>query len=180
MYHANIVCTTNENEDFRRVLNTGFHTQLVAMNIPVKGEIGLETHAHVEQVFFILHGHALAIVDGTSVKLDSGDVLVVPPRTSHNIINTGKEALKIYTLYAPPNHLPDRVHHTKADADADVEDEAFGHAVHNGVAVGLSNSQTTGAFAPGYLPEFEPHPTPSSPLENPDEPAIQIYDFAEL
>ena len=179
MYQANIVYTTNENEDFRNVLHTGSLTQLVAMNIPHKGEIGLETHAHVEQVFFILRGNAIALIDDVSTTLEAGDVLVVPPGAAHNIINSGKEALKIYTLYSPPNHLPGRVHHTKADADADIDDEAFGHAVHNGVAL-ASNVRTTGYFAPGYLPDVEPHPAPSSPLENPDGAPIQIYDDAEL
>jgi mannose-6-phosphate isomerase-like protein (cupin superfamily) len=179
MYHANIVYATNENEDFRRVLHTGSLTQLVAMSIPNGGEIGLETHTHVEQVFFILRGHAEAIVDGVSRKLEAGDVLVVPPRAGHNIINTGKVDLKIYTLYAPPNHLPERIHHTKADADSDIEDEIYGHATHNGIAVSFSNGHTAD-IAPGYLPDFEPHPVPASPLENPDTPTIPIYDCLGL
>lgn len=178
-YHANIVYTTNENQNFRRVLHTGACTQLVAMCIPVNGEIGLETHERVEQVFFILRGSATAILDGVLLPLIAGDVLVVPPQTAHNILNTGKEDLKIYTLYAPPNHLPERVHVTKADADSDAEDEAFGHGV-NTFAVSRGHGHVTDSVLPGFLPDFEPHPTPSSPLENPEEAPIQIYDFSEL
>jgi mannose-6-phosphate isomerase-like protein (cupin superfamily) len=68
------------------------------------------------------------MLNGETYPIKPGDVVVVTPGTRHNFKNTGSEALKLATVYAPPNHIDGRVHHTKADADADEEDEAFGHA----------------------------------------------------
>jgi mannose-6-phosphate isomerase-like protein (cupin superfamily) len=69
------------------------------------------------------------VLNGEESAVVAGDVVVVTPGTEHNIINDGDEPLKVYTIYAPPNHIDGRIHATKADADADTEDEAFGHAV---------------------------------------------------
>ncbi len=69
------------------------------------------------------------MLDGKESAVAAGDVVVVTPGTRHNFINTGDEPLKVYTLYAPPNHIDGRVHRTKEDADADREDEDFGEAV---------------------------------------------------
>lgn len=128
-YITNIIKQTTENDNFRKVLFTGAKSQLVVMNIPVGGEIGSETHAHVEQTIFILSGSAKSILDGEETDMVEGDVLVVTPGTKHNVINTGAGELRIYTVYAPANHIAGIVHVTKADADADVADEAFGEAV---------------------------------------------------
>jgi mannose-6-phosphate isomerase-like protein (cupin superfamily) len=127
-YQTNIVRATNENDDFRRVLFTGAKSQLVVMNIPPGGEIGEETHDHVEQTLYFQSGTGEAMLDGQTSPVGPGDVVVVTPGTRHNFKNTGTEPLKVATVYAPPNHIDGRVHHTKADADADAEDEAFGHA----------------------------------------------------
>lgn len=127
--HLNIIEETQRNENFRRVLFTGAKSQLVVMHIPPGGEIGEETHAHVEQSLFFLSGSGKTILDGQASPITAGDVVVVTPGTTHNFINDGSEPLKVYTIYAPPNHIDGRVHVTKADADADVEDEAFGQAV---------------------------------------------------
>ncbi len=128
-YHTNIISDTSTNENFRRVLFTGARSQLVVMHIPPGGEIGEETHAHVEQTLFFLSGSGKVILDGAESDISAGDVVVVTPGTRHNFLNTGTEPLKVYTIYAPPNHIDGRVHATKADADADTEDEAFGGLV---------------------------------------------------
>lgn len=124
-----VIKETLENGNFRKVLFTGAKSQLVAMSIPPGGEIGEETHDHVEQTLYFHAGEGEAVLDGQSSPLQAGDVLVVTPGTRHNVKNTGSEPLKIATVYAPPNHIDGRVHVTKADADADTEDEAFGHRV---------------------------------------------------
>lgn len=126
-YHDTIIAIAKENANFRRVLHTGDKSQLVVMSIPPEGEIGEETHDHVEQTLFFLSGTGEAMLDGERYAVAAGDVVVVTPGTRHNFRNTGREDLKVYTVYAPPNHIDGRVHVTKADADADEEDEAFGH-----------------------------------------------------
>jgi mannose-6-phosphate isomerase-like protein (cupin superfamily) len=128
-YQTNIVEKTEANADFRRVLFTGARSQLVVMHIPPGGEIGMETHDHVEQALFFLSGAGRAILNGVESRIQAGDAVVVTPGTRHNIVNDGREPLKIYTIYAPPNHIDGRIHATKAIADADVADEDFGHAV---------------------------------------------------
>jgi mannose-6-phosphate isomerase-like protein (cupin superfamily) len=126
---TNVVQAAQTNDAYRRVLVTGEKTQLVVMTIPVGSDIGFETHPRVEQLLFIVSGEGKAIVDGTERPLASGDVLVVTPGTGHDIVNTGNEPLRLYTVYAPPNHIDGRVHPTKAEAEADTADEAFGRAV---------------------------------------------------
>jgi mannose-6-phosphate isomerase-like protein (cupin superfamily) len=128
-FYTNIVQATKGNRNFRTVLFTGGRSQLVVMCIPPGGEVGLETHLHVEQTLFFLSGRGLATLDGKEQSIAAGDALVVTPGTAHNVVNTGDQPLEIYTVYAPPNHLEGRVHSTKAAADADVADEAFGDAV---------------------------------------------------
>lgn len=128
-YHANIIESAKENGNFRRVVFTGKHSQLVVMSIPPGGEIGEETHKHVEQTLFFLSGIGEGMLNGETFAIGAGDVAVVTPGTRHNFRNTGSEDLKVYTVYAPPNHIDGTVHRTKADADADTKDEAFGEAV---------------------------------------------------
>lgn len=127
-YIKNIIKRTEDNTNFREVVFTGMRSQLVVMDIPVGGEIGKEHHDHVEQTLFFLSGTGKAILNGEETDISAGDVVVVTPGTEHNFINTGAEPLKVYTVYAPQNHIDGRVHATKADADADDEDEAFGEA----------------------------------------------------
>lgn len=126
---SNLRALALKNAAFRRVVYTGKQVQFTVMSIPPEGEVGEETHKNVEQVFFCVAGSGVAAYDGKESKFGEGDVLVVPPGTRHNIENTGDEPLKFYTSYSPPNHLPNVVHQTKADADADAEDEAFGQKV---------------------------------------------------
>lgn len=127
-FRINIVKETAANEYFRRVLFTGSKSQLVVMSIPPGGEIGEETHEHVEQTLYFQMGQGEAVLNGETFGVGPGDVVVVTPGTKHNFKNTGNEPLKVATVYAPPNHIDGRVHKTKAEADADVEDEAFGEA----------------------------------------------------
>ncbi|MFA5792296.1 MAG: cupin domain-containing protein [Candidatus Gracilibacteria bacterium] len=130
-YHANIIQETNQNPNFRKVLFTGKKSQLVVMTIPSQGEIGEEIHANVEQTLFFLSGSGEAILDSTRAPIIAGDTIVVTPGTRHNFINTGTEPMKVYTIYAPANHIDARIHETKADADADTEDENFGHTIED-------------------------------------------------
>lgn len=125
-YHTNIIKDTRANENFRRVLFTGKNSQLVVMSIPPGGEVGQETHKYTEQTLFFFSGTGEGELDGTTFAIIPGDVVVVVPGTEHNFRNTGTEPLKIFTVYAPSNHIDGRVHATKADADADMADEAVG------------------------------------------------------
>jgi len=127
-YHTNIIKDTQGNTNFRRVLFTGPNSQLVVMSIPPGGEVGAETHKYTEQTLFFLSGTGEGEFNGKKFPVIPGDVVVVVPGTEHNFINTGTVDLKIYTVYAPPNHIDGRIHKTKADADADTADEAVGES----------------------------------------------------
>jgi len=127
-YQGNIIKDTEENTYFRRVLFTGERSQLVVMSIPPGGEVGAEVHKYTEQTLFFLSGKGEGELDGKKFPIGAGDVVVVVPGTEHNFTNTGKEDLKIYTTYAPPNHIDGRIHKTKAEADADTADEAVGES----------------------------------------------------
>ena len=125
-YHTNIIKDTQENTNFRRVLFTGHNSQMVVMSILPGGEVGEETHKYTEQTLFFLSGTGQAALNDEKFPIGPGDVVVVVPGTKHNFKNTGTTDLKIYTVYAPPNHIDGRVQTTKADADADMADEAIG------------------------------------------------------
>ncbi len=128
-YLANVAEAAARNENFRTVLFTASKSQLVVMRIPVGGDIGEETHAHVEQILYFQSGTGKAILDGKESVLSPGDVLVVTPGTKHNILNTGTKPLTIITIYVPPNHIDGTTHTTKADATADTKDETFGEKI---------------------------------------------------
>lgn len=113
-YIINIEKETLENTDYRRVLYTAKHSQLVLMNIQPGGEIGLETH-HLDQFLRIEQGEAKAILDGVEHDVKADFAVVVPAGTAHNFINTGSEELKLYSIYSPPEHKDGIVEHTKAD-----------------------------------------------------------------
>lgn len=127
-YHGNLLNAVAENTYFRQVVFTGKKSQFVVMTIPPGGEIGEETHEHVEQTLYFQDGHGEATLDGETFGIHPGDIVVVTPHTKHNFRNIGDVPMKVATVYAPPNHIDGRVHKTKADADADTEDEAFGEA----------------------------------------------------
>lgn len=126
-YFAHIIEETQRNAHFRKVLFTGAQSQLVVMTIPPATEVGEETHDHVEQTLFFESGSGEAHLDGSIQPVTAGDVVVVTPGVRHNFLNTGSTPLRIFTVYAPANHIDGRVHETKVDADHDEEDEAFGH-----------------------------------------------------
>ena len=109
-----------KNGEFRQVLYTAKHCQLVLMALPPKGEIGLEVH-ELDQFFRVEEGSGVAVLDGVASDIHAGFAVLVPSGTRHNIINTGPEPLKLYTLYAPPNHRDGVTHHTRAQAEADNE-----------------------------------------------------------
>lgn len=124
----NIEKITLANDNFREVVYTAPHCQIVLMTIKVGEEIGLETHANNDQFFRVEAGVGRAIVGGKDYDLNDGTALLVPAGTEHNIINVGEIPLKFYTIYSPAHHIDGRVHATKQDAVADVEDEAFGNS----------------------------------------------------
>ncbi len=126
-YIGNIQALVMRNDNFREVLFTGEKSQLVVMSIPVAGEVGEETHEHVEQTLYIVAGICKVVLDGEEHVVSGGDVIVVTPGTKHNFINVGEEFVKIITTYSPPNHIDGRVHATKEDAELDTADEEFGH-----------------------------------------------------
>lgn len=116
----NIESLTVDNDDFRRVLYTAKHCQLVVMALQPNEEIGAEVHK-LDQFFRVEEGSGEAVLDGVRTAIRAGFAIVVPAGAKHNIINTGGVPLRLYTLYAPPNHRDGVVHHTKAEAEADTE-----------------------------------------------------------
>jgi mannose-6-phosphate isomerase-like protein (cupin superfamily) len=129
-FQTNILHAANSNGAYRRVLFTGARSQLALMTIPIGGDIGVEVHPNVEQLIFIASGQGKAVVNGAESPIGAGEVLVVTPGTRHDIVNAGTEPLRIYTVYAPPNHIDGRVQPTKSDAETDTADDAFGRSVH--------------------------------------------------
>ena len=109
-----------ENDEFRRVLCTARNCQLVVMALKPEEEIGAEVH-ELDQFFRVEEGSGEAVLDGVRTPIRAGSAVIVPAGTTHNIINTGSAPLKLYTLYAPPNHRDGVVHHTRAQAEADHE-----------------------------------------------------------
>jgi mannose-6-phosphate isomerase-like protein (cupin superfamily) len=128
-YLGNIVKETTGNENFRKVLYTGTKSQLVTMSLKPGEDIGEETHRFVEQTIYLYSGTGKAVLNGVEKPLKAGDVVIITPGTKHNIINTGKISLKIFTVYVPANHIDGTVHKTKQDAEQDVADENFAKKV---------------------------------------------------
>jgi mannose-6-phosphate isomerase-like protein (cupin superfamily) len=118
-YSVDIERATLENEDFRRVLFTASHSQLVVMTIEPGAEIGLERHDGVDQFIRVEAGEGEATLDGERHVLGDGSALVIPSGTEHNVINTSRtDPLRLYTVYSPPEHPDGTIHRTKAEADA--------------------------------------------------------------
>lgn len=128
-YTADLFRATEANTDYRRVLFTGARSQLVVMSIPPGESIGKERHPHVEQTIVVLSGSGEVVLDGQRTNVGGGDVIVVTPNTEHDLVNTGKTPLQLFTTYVPPNHIDGRVHKTKADAERDEADHRFGEEV---------------------------------------------------
>jgi mannose-6-phosphate isomerase-like protein (cupin superfamily) len=117
MEHLTIATVAEKNPDFRRVLWTGEHSQLVIMTIPPGGEIGEEVHPDTDQILTFVSGTGEARVSGSTKKVAQGDLVVVPAGTKHNFLNTGENPLILYTVYGPPEHADGAVHKTKEQAD---------------------------------------------------------------
>jgi mannose-6-phosphate isomerase-like protein (cupin superfamily) len=119
-YVQDIESIATGNNDFRRVLYTARNCQLVVMSLKPQEDIGAEVHK-LDQFFRVEAGRGEAELDGVRTAIQAGFAVIVPAGARHNIINTGSEQLKLYTLYAPPNHRDGVVHPTRADAEADTE-----------------------------------------------------------
>jgi mannose-6-phosphate isomerase-like protein (cupin superfamily) len=120
-YVDDIEEATERNEDFRRVLYTGAHLQLVLMTLAPGEEIGEETHDDRDQFFRFEEGEGEVMIDGVRHEVEEDFAVIVPAGARHNVINTGDEPLRLYTLYGPPEHRDGVVHGTKAEADASEE-----------------------------------------------------------
>jgi len=116
-YKTNIEKDTLENNNFRKVLYTSKHVQLVLMTLRPGEEIGEEVHDENDQFFRIEGGHGKCIIDGHEYEISDGDALVIPTGSKHNIINLDKTDLKMYTLYAPPHHKDGILRPTKKEAE---------------------------------------------------------------
>ncbi len=116
-YKANIEEETLDNNNFRKVLYTGGHLQLVLMSLKPGEEIGEEVHENNDQFFRFESGSGKCTIDENNYHVSEGDVIVVPAGAMHNIINTGTDSFKMYTIYGPPNHQDGIIRATREDAD---------------------------------------------------------------
>ena len=121
-FNVDIAAEAMANSDFRKVLSTGKHAQVVVMSIPVGGDIGEEVHEEVDQVLAFVDGEGRAILEGEQSDVRPGRLVHVPAGMRHNVVNTGGTALRLYTVYAPPQHRPGTIHRTKVEAEADEAD----------------------------------------------------------
>lgn len=118
-YFGNIEQLTTENENFRKVLYTAKHCQLVLMCLKPLEEIGLETHEGGDQFFRFESGQGRVVIDESTYEVKNGDCIIVPAGSKHNVSNTSdSEDLKLYTLYTPPHHKDQIVRATKEEAVA--------------------------------------------------------------
>jgi mannose-6-phosphate isomerase-like protein (cupin superfamily) len=119
----NIEQETLDNNNFRKVLYTSQHGQVVVMSLLPNEEIGMEVHSYTDQFFRVDSGEGKVIMDGEESIISDGFAVVVPAGTMHNVINTSADKpLKLYTIYMPPHHVDGTVHATKAAAEADTTD----------------------------------------------------------
>ncbi len=122
-YVGKIEDKTMKNKYFREVLFTAKNMQLVVMSLLPLEDIGMEVHKKVDQFFRIESGEGKVLMNGKASKVKAGDAFIVPMETEHNVINTSKtQALKLYTIYTPPNHRDKIIHKTKKAAMADKTD----------------------------------------------------------
>lgn len=119
-FNTNIEKAALENNNFRKVLYTAKHSQLVLMSLKPKEEIGMEVHPDNDQFFRIEKGRGKCVIDGNECELGDGVAIVVPSGANHNVINISEtEDLKLYTIYSPAHHKDGVVRATKAEAEAD-------------------------------------------------------------
>jgi mannose-6-phosphate isomerase-like protein (cupin superfamily) len=122
-YVDNIEKATLANEDFRRVLYSGGNLQLVLMTLPPGCDIGEEVHEDRDQFFRIEEGEGEIKIDGVANKVADDFAVIVPAGARHNVVNTGSEPLRLYTIYAPPEHRDGVVHETKEAAERDHDND---------------------------------------------------------
>lgn len=118
----NIEKLSVENNNFRKVIYTGKYSQLVLMSLLPGEDIGEEIHEDTDQFLRLEKGSGQVIIDGQTHEVEDDFAIVVPAGAKHNVINTGSESMKLYTIYTPPHHLDGVVHETKAIAEADTTD----------------------------------------------------------
>jgi mannose-6-phosphate isomerase-like protein (cupin superfamily) len=116
-YTEDVLRLARENENFRQVLFTTERSQLVLMSLRPGEEIGEEVHEGIDQVLAFAEGEGEAVIEGNRSPVRAGSVVVVPSGTRHNFVNTGRAPLKLFTVYAPPEHPDGTVHRTKEEAD---------------------------------------------------------------
>lgn len=124
-YITNIEKETLENSNFRKVLYTGKHLQLVLMSLQPGEDIGKEVHEGIDQFIRIESGSGLAYINGIEKKVQDDDAVVIPAGAEHNITNTGDSVLKLYTVYGAPEHKDGIIQETKADAESRHHEEEF-------------------------------------------------------
>ena len=125
-FNSNIEKATLENSNFRKVLYTAKHSQLVLMSLKPKEEIGMEVHKDNDQFFRFEQGQGKCIIDGNEYSVADGSAIIVPAGADHNIINTSEtQELKLYTIYSPAHHKDGNVRATKQQAEAKENDEEF-------------------------------------------------------
>ena len=122
-YCDDIERVTTGNDDFRRVLYTGKHLQLVLMTLQPGEEIGEEVHDDRDQFFRIEEGQGEVRIDGTAYRVGDDFAVIVPAGARHNVVNTGDAPLRFYTLYGPPEHKDGVVHKDKAQAERDHDND---------------------------------------------------------
>jgi mannose-6-phosphate isomerase-like protein (cupin superfamily) len=122
-FFANIEKDTLENENFRKVLYSANHCQIVLMSLKPGEEIGMEVHDENDQFFRFETGEGKVIIDGNEHEVEDGDAIIVPSGAEHNVINTSEdEDLRLYTIYSPPHHKDGIVRSTKEEAEANEAD----------------------------------------------------------
>ena len=119
-YVVNIEQVTKDNENFRKVLYTATKSQLVVMSLKPGEEIGMEVH-ELDQFIRFEAGTGMVILDGVEHAIEDDWAVVIPAGCNHNVINTGDEVMKLYSIYSPPEHRFDVVHATREDAMGDEE-----------------------------------------------------------
>ncbi len=117
---TDVKTAAKDNAYFRKVLFTASHSQLVIMSLLPGEEIGMEVH-DVDQTLYVVDGAGMVVFDGVEKDFEKGMVVVVPAGVRHNVINTDDDPMKLFTIYAPPQHAVGTVHRTKAEAEASEE-----------------------------------------------------------
>jgi mannose-6-phosphate isomerase-like protein (cupin superfamily) len=118
---VDIETDTKQNDNFRKVLYTGKNSQLVLMSLKPGEDIGEEVHKDTDQFFRVDAGSGKVIINGNETEIKNGSAIVIPQGAKHNVINTGKENLKLYSIYSPPHHADGTIHKTKEEAKSDKE-----------------------------------------------------------